>query len=62
MLSATDDLSLTAGHDEEALLILALLHEELVHIDLLRLEGTDQTLHDFVVELGEQWDGLQVLG
>jgi len=56
-----DDLSLTAGHNEEALLVLTFLHEQFVDIHLLRLERAHQTVQNLVVELREQRDGLQVL-
>ena len=61
MRPLADDLSLTAGYDEEALLVLALLHEQFIHIHLLCLERTHQTIQNLVVELREQGDGLQVL-
>ena len=61
MRTFADDLSLSAGHDEEALLVLALLHEELIHIDLFGLERTDQTVQYLVVKFGEQGDSLEVL-
>ena len=61
MRSLADDLSLTAGHDEEALLVLALLHEEFVNIYLFCLERVHQTVQYLVVELREQRDSLQVL-
>ena len=61
MRALADNLSLTAGHDKEALLVLALLHEQFVDIHLLRLERTHQTVQNLVVELREQGDSLQVL-
>ena len=61
MRTFADDLSLSAGYDEEALLVLALLHEELIHIDLFGLERTDQTVQYLVVKLREQRNRLEVL-
>ena len=46
-----DDFSLTAGHDKETLLVLALFHEEFINIHLFRLERTYQTVQYLVVEL-----------
>ena len=62
MRSLADDLSLSAGYDEEALLILAFLHEQLINFHLLCLERAYQTIQDLIVELREQGDRLQVLG
>ena len=59
--SLADDLSLSACHNEETLLVLALLDEELVDIHLFRLERADQSVQYLVVELREQGDGFQVL-
>ena len=59
--ATADDLGLTRGHDEEALLVLALLDEQLVHVHLLRLERVDEAVHYLVVKFREQRDGLQVL-
>ena len=61
MRSLADDLSLSAGYDEEALLILAFLHEELIHIDLLGLERAHQAVQNLVVELREQGYSFEVL-
>ena len=61
MRALADDLGLSAGYNEETLLILAFLHEEFIDIDLLGLERTDQTVQYLVVELREERDSLEVL-
>ena len=61
MRPLTDDLSLTAGYNEETLLVFSLLHEEFIDIHLLSLERADQTVQNLVVELREQGDSFQVL-
>ena len=56
-----DDFGLTAGHDEEALLVLSFFHKQFVNIHFLRLERVYQSCQNLVVELREQGDSLQVL-
>ena len=51
MRTAVDDLHLTTGHDEEFLLVFALLHEELAQSYLLCLERTGQAVHYLVLKL-----------
>ena len=62
MRALADYLSLTAGHDEETLFVLAFLHEEFAVFHLLRLETLSQTVHNLIVELREQRDGFQAFG
>ena len=57
-----DDLCLTAGHDEEFLLVFAFLNKQLANLHLFCLERTCQTGHNLVFKVGEQGDGLQTLG
>ena len=49
--SLADDLSLSAGYDEELLLVFTFFHKEFAQFHLNGLEATCQTVHNLVVEL-----------
>ena len=54
MRALADNLSLTACHDEETLLILTFLYKELVNINLLSLERANKTVENLIVEFREK--------
>ena len=61
MRALADNLSLTACHDEETLLILTFLNEELINIYFLSLERANQTVENLIVELREERYSLEIL-
>jgi hypothetical protein len=54
MLPLADNLSLTAGYDEETLFILAFLNKQFVDIYLLGFERTSQSVQYLVIKLRKQ--------